>query len=648
MVLFLLFSALLLPAQTDSVWTPATSMRVARIGEVVLSPDGKLAAWTQTRAVMDAEKSENLTHIYLSRGGRASALTRGDKSAQEPAFSPDGKWLFFTSDRSGKRNIYRIPLDGGEAEMLTDWKGGLALYRVSPDGKWLAFSGAEQDTEGEKEKKEKRDVKVIDERPNNFTVWLVPVEADANGKRPSKKIFAPAYHVAGFRWAPDSKRIAFEHRPTPDFEVARLADISEVEVETGTVKVLSATSATESSPLYSPDGRYVAFVRSAPKPSVHAPVRVALLDRQTGSVRELVATPDEQPQLHEWAADSSKIYVTEGKRTRTALYAVPVDGPLSTVQEPSAGVMRIGGFSQDGSSAGAVAESSSEAPEAYLLRLSNGVKTRLSEANQWPMPPLGVTSILTWKSKDGKPVEGLLTLPVNYEKGKRVPLALLIHGGPAGAYSENFIGSSGVHSIASFAAKGYAVLRVNPRGSSAYGRSFRGANDKDWGGGDYHDIMTGVDHVISAGIADPDHMAVMGWSYGGYMTAWTVTQTQRFKAAIVGAGITNVWSMWGTNDIPSVLDDYFGGSPWDNLPLYLQRSALFFTKNVKTPVLFLHGEADNRVPIGQAYEYYHALKRLGVTTKMAAYPRTPHGPTEPKFVQDVMQRHLDWVEKYAR
>ncbi|MBI4906453.1 MAG: S9 family peptidase [Acidobacteria bacterium] len=632
-------------AQADALWTVETSMKVQKVAEVAPSADRRIAAWTQTKAVIENEKSENLTHIYLWRGGKATQLTRGEKSAQDPSFTPDGKWLLFTSDRSGKKNLFRIPLDGGEAEMLTDWKGAMGAYRVSPDGKWIAFAGAEADSESEKAVKEKRDVKVVDENPRNHALWVTALSGE---RAKARKIGSGSFHVGEFHWSPDSRRIAFQHQPTPDFEVSRKADLSEVEVESGTVKAIAATAATEAQPRYSPDGRYLAFVRSAQKPALATGSRLVLMDRASGKVRELGVTPEEQPQVVDWAADSSRIYVQEPLRTRSVVYAVPVDGPVVVAYQTQRGVARVTGLSRDGKWAGAVAESASDAPEAFLIDMSSAQRKRVSEANQWPMPKLGETRVVTWKSKDGKPVEGLITLPVNYEAGKRYPLALIIHGGPAGVYAESFIGASGATSVATFAAKGYAVLRSNPRGSVGYGRAFRASNYKDWGGGDFQDIMSGVDYVIAQGIADADHMAVMGWSYGGYMTAWTISQTQRFKAAIVGAGITNVWSMWGTNDIPSVLDDYFGGSPWDEPELYMKRSGLFHVKQVTTPTLFLHGEADFRVPVGQAYEYYHALKRRGVTTKMVVYPRTPHGPQEPKFVQDVMQRHLDWVEQYAR
>jgi dipeptidyl aminopeptidase/acylaminoacyl peptidase len=270
---------------------------------------------------------------------------------------------------------------------------------------------------------------------------------------------------------------------------------------------------------------------------------------------------------------------------------------------------------------------------------------QVSAANtNLPKLPLGKTQVIRWKN-GGEELEGLLTLPPGYDKGK-IPLILNIHGGPAGDFTETFIGASG-YPIASFAAHGWAVLRVNPRGSVGYGLKFRAANVNDWGGGDYKDLMSGVDHVIAMGIADPDRLVVMGWSYGGYMTNWVIGQTTRFKAASTGAGLSDMVSMWGTNDIPSLLNDYFTGTPVQQPERYLKMSPLYYVKNVTTPTLILHGEIDPRVPTGQGYEMYNALKRRGVETQMVVYPRTKHGPEEPKFVLDIMRRNIAWVSKHV-
>ncbi len=636
-------------AQGPQQWTPELSMQVRNVGEVLPSPDGALAVWAETAAVMEPEKSEMNTQIFLahSDGSHRLQLTHGEKSANSPDFSPDGHFVFFASDRSGKRNIFRIAVDGGEADMLTDVKGTLTAYHLSPDGKWIAFTGAEDRPQIEIAKKQKLDFRVVDDQPLDLSLYVIPVEQNVEGHRPVRKLVSGPYTVGAFTWSPDSRSIAFETRPAPDADVARKSDISEVEVVSGTVRTIAATNATEADPRYSPDGRYLAFVRSADPPVRLSASHIVLRARTDNKERELPNTPDETPNLVGWARDSRSMYFTEPRGTRTVLYAMPVDGPPAPAFVPK-GTFGFGlRLNANGTHAGVALQTSSEPPEAYVLNISSKTPVQVSAANtNLPKPPLGETRDIQWKAADGQEVEGLLTLPVGFQQGKRYPLILNIHGGPSGAFGETFIGSAGLYPVATFASRGYAVLRPNPRGSVGYGGKFRASNVNDWGGGDYKDLMTGVDRVIEMGIADPNRLVVMGWSYGGYMTNWVIGQTTRFKAAATGAGLSNLISMWGTNDIPSTLDDYFSGPAYEQSERYVKMSPLYYVDKVTTPTLILHGEIDPRVPTTQGYEMYHALKRRGVETTMVTYPRTQHGPQEPKFVLDIMQRHLDWVAKH--
>ncbi len=645
----LLLSAVCL-AQAPTAWTPELSMQVQTVGAVIPSPDGRLVAWTQTRAVMEPERSEMATQIFLAAadGSRRYQLTRGEKGAIAPAFSPDGRFVYFLSDRSGKQNVWRIAVDGGEGEMLTSWKGAIGTYEVSPDGKWVAFTGRKPDDDEEKGKKEKRDFRVVDQNPKSHSLWVVPAEADAQGKREVRQLFEAPYHIIAFDWSPDSRSIAFQHVAAPEADHWPTADISEAEVESGKTKPLAATKAAETNPLYSPDGRYVAYTATSAPPRWAGDGRIVLLPRQGGASRELPATYDERPNVIGWSADSARLFFTEARRTRAALYEMPLEGTPKLLYEPSKGALGGANVNLTATHIGLGAESADEAPEAYVMSVSGGAPVRVSGANlDLPKLPLGETKVIRWKGKDGLEIEGLLTYPVGYEAGRKYPLVLNIHGGPMGVFSESFIGRGGIYPLAAFAARGYAILRCNIRGSGGYGKKFRYANLDDWGGKDYEDLMAGVDHVIEMGVADPGRMAVMGWSYGGYMTSWVIGQTQRFKAAAVGAGVTNLWSFTGTSDITGFLPDYFSGEPWENFEAYRKHSPMSHVRNATTPTLILHGEADVRVPVTQGYELYNALKRKGVITKMVAYPRTPHGPQEPKFQLDIMQRHLDWVEKYV-
>jgi len=632
-------------------WSPELSFQMKNIGAVVVSPDGKMAAWVQSQYVMEPEKSEVVGHIWVAGtdGRNRTQLTRGDKSCSSPSWSPDGKWIYFTSARSGQQNIWRIPIDGGEAEMLTAWKGALASYAVSPNGKLVAFLAREDSPDEEKAKKEKRDWNVLDASPKNHSLYVIPAEADENDKREKKQLYKAGRHVAELAWSPDSKSIAFAHWPAPEADNWTRADVSEVEVESGKISEIEKGPAAAANLAYSRDGKYLAFVRTVGDiPRWPRDTRIILLTRQGGAVRELPPTQDHNPNILGWSKDSTRLLFSESKRTRTALFAMPVDGPPVPVYEPARGIVAGGSLNDTGTHIGFSSETPESAPEAFAM-IVGGKPVQVSSANAgMPKPPLGKTEILRWKAKDGMEIEGLLTYPVDYEKGKRVPLILNIHGGPAGVFAENFLGRPGIYPLATFSAKGWAVLRCNIRGSGGYGKDFRFANVNDWGGKDYEDLMAGVDHVIAMGVADAGKLAVMGWSYGGFMTSWVITQTNRFKAAAVGAGVTNLWSFTGTADIPGFLPDYFLGEPWDVFENYRKHSPITFVKNVTTPTLVLHGEQDLRVPLSQGQEYFNALKKLGVTTKMVVYPRMPHGPVEPKFMLDIMNRHLDWVEKYAR
>lgn len=539
-------------------WTPELSMKVKTVSAPAPSPNGRLAAWTETRAVMDGEKSEMLTQVFLARtdGSGRLQLTRGEKSANAPSFSPDSQWVFFASERSGKRNLYRIPVDGGEAEALTDWNGTMGAYAVSPDGKWIAFAGREADQAEEMAKRQKLDLRVVDENPRNQSLWLVPVEADMHGRRAARKTAGGPWNAGAFDWSPDSRRIAFEVRPTPDADDSRKSDILEVEVESGRVRTLAATSDPESQPRYSPDGRALAYVRGLHGGRSFDGSRLAVINLADLKSRDLAATPGEMPSLAGWVKD--RVLFIEGRGTREVLYTMPMDGPAAVLFAPARGTFGGAALNRTATHIGLTMQSPDEPVEAYVMGVGAAKPVRVSAANtDLPKQPLGETRVIHWKAKDGKEIEGLLTLPVEYDKARRYPLILNIHGGPAGGFSETFIGSAGSYPIAVFAARGWAVLRANPRGSTGYGLTFLGANLDDWGGGDYQDLMSGVDAVIQMGVADPNRLAVMGWSYGGYMTNWVITQTNRFKAAATGAGLSDLISMWGTNDIPSTLNDYF-------------------------------------------------------------------------------------------
>jgi dipeptidyl aminopeptidase/acylaminoacyl peptidase len=637
-------------AQTTPTWTPEMAMTVRRVLTVVPSPDATQVAFVVSEAVMEGERSEWVSQIHVAAadGSGSRQLTRGEKSSTEPHWSPDGRTLGFISARNGKANVWRINVSGGEAEMLTDEKGGISTFEWSPDGRSIAFVMKDAKSEAEeKADKEKRDWRTLDDHVKMNRLYVAPVEKGADGKRTSRLLTREARSVNDFSWAPDGKTIVFDHQRTPAADDWPSGDLAAVSVATGVVKPMAVAGATEDQAVYSPDGSLNAFTLSDDPPAWAQEQRVHVMPAAGGPARALGTTPDAQATILGWSADGRQILISETQGLYGRVLALPIDGSPATVLATNLS-LTAAKLNRTGTALGFAAQDFDRAPEPFVARLGTAFAPKQVATVQPAFTaPLGRSEPLTWKSPDGQAVEGILTYPVDYRPGTKVPLLLVIHGGPAGVFVRLFTGTAGTYPIAAFAARGYAVLRANPRGSSGYGKAFRYANRGDWGGGDYRDLMSGVDKVIEMGVADPDRLGVMGWSYGGFMTSWVVTQTKRFKAASAGAAVTNLMSFTGVSDIPSFVPDYFGGDYWNTFDAWRTHSALFNVKGVTTPTLIQHGDADDRVPIAQSYEFYTALKRQGVTTRMTVYPRQPHGFTEPKMTLDAAKANLDWFDRFV-
>jgi len=608
-------------------WTPELQLKVTGFAEVVPSPDGKVTAWTETRP----------GHNALWIGGKEVPEWKG--SAAGLAFSPDGAYLYWQSGSVAFRAETKGP---GKAQRLSKYPGNVAPYRLSPDGKKLAFLAREEKAGASSKSK----IRVVDDV--KYIHRICSMNSDGSGD--AACTVAPPGYVGGIDWSPDAKFVAFDARITPFVDDSRTADVYEANLATGEVTVIAKTRASESNPMYSPDGRYIAYVRSDDPPLQPGDDHIVLYDRLNKSTRELPHTQDRLPKLLGWARDSKRLFYEESRGTRNVIFAMPVDGPPQTVYAPD-GVAAAARLNDAGTHLGFSLEASELAPEAHTLDLTappGSKPVKLTTANQaMASNAVGKTEIFWWRSRDNLEVEGLITYPVNFDKTKKYPMIVVLHGGPYGQFSETYVGRGGLYPIATFSQKGYVVFRPNPRASTGYGRDFRYANLKDWGGGDYNDVIMGVRNVVGLGFVDNKRMAVMGWSYGGYLTGWTITHSKDFKAAAIGAGVSNLLSQTGTSDIRTNKIDAFG-APWDNTQFYVDRSPVTHAENVTTPTLILGGDADERVPISQSYEMYHALKKRGVPTQMVVYPGAPHSPRDPEYVLDIMKRHIDWVEKYVQ
>ena len=637
----------------QDIWSPEIQTRVKGIGAPRVSPDTKWVVYTVSDDVMTADKSEFVSQVWLAStdGKDSMQLTFADKSSTNPKWSPDGKWIAFTSARKdNKSNLYLLRTNGGEAEMITDVKTAVGDFDWSPDGKWIAFAMSDSKSDDEeKNDKAKNDFRWVDENIKPSRLYVMPVTKDANGKREWRKLTTDNRSVSGFNWSPDSKTIVFSHVSDPRADYWPTSDVATVDVASGSVKLFAATQAAEGSPMYSPDGKWVAMVVGDVPTRWASSGNLVIFPAAGGSGKTMPLSYDGQPNLIGWKADSSCVYFLEAKGTGTALYFADVAAGTVTEAKSSTGIVTGVNLNNNGSAFGMVMQMPEHPAEAFVAKVTDKGPLQVSHHNdEFVKRLVGKTDVIKWKSKDGREIEGLLTYPSNYVAGTKVPFILNIHGGPTGVFGGNYIGGRGAYPLATFASRGYAILRPNPRGSSGYGTEFRRANIKDWGGMDYEDLMAGVDKVIAMGVADPNRMGVMGWSYGGYMTTTIVTKTKRFKAASAGAPVTNLMSFNGTADIPGFIPDYFGGQSYELPDIYAKHSAMFNVKGVTTPTLIVHGDADIRVPISQGYEFYNALKQQGVPTRMIVLPRQPHGPTEPKMQVAAMQATLDWFEKYLK
>ncbi|MCE5252425.1 S9 family peptidase [bacterium] len=646
------FATAVSAAQTPTRWTPELMITCKRVGDTAVSPDGKLIAYTISSPMTEGENSEFLTHIrVVSVDGRLSyQFTHGDVSCTDPSFSPDGNYLAFESRRGsdGKNQVWLLRLSGGDAEQLTSAETGVNSYAWSPDGTRIACTMDNPDTGDEaKAKKEKRDMKVRDKDFKFSHLYTITVEAGPDGKRKMQRLTSGDFHVTTFDWSPDGKTIVFGHQPTPSPDDWLSTDISSVPADSGAVKKLVSWKGADRFPLYSPDGKWIAFASDGGEPNWALISDVYLIPAQGGEPRRLSPTPDRSFTYYGrfigWSADSGEIYVQEANHTYWSLFAIPANGGKTRLVSTTPGTYTGTSMSRNGAVMAFVFQTSELPPDIYVTDAKTFNPRKLTDIHAgYPKLPMGRTEVITWKARDGLEIEGLLTYPVNYVKGRRCPLILNVHGGPHSFFSQRFTGEGSTYPIQAFAQEGYAILRPNPRGSSGYGRDFRYANMNDWGFGDFEDLMAGVDKVIEMGIAHPDSLCVTGWSYGGYMTSAVVTKTKRFKAAVMGAGLPDLISFTGTSDIASFIPNYFGGEPWDQEETYIKHSPQFHVKGVMTPTLILHGEQDRRVPLSQGEEFYNALKRQSCKTEMVVYPRQPHGLQEPKFIVDAGERIIEW------
>ena len=614
-------------------------MKINGVGNPRISPDGARVAYTVSEVKMEKDKEwKSVTQIWVvpAGGGKARQYTRGEKSASAPEWSPDGTMIAFLTDREkdGERQVWMMMADGGEAWSVTSHKGGVSGFHFSPDGKRLVLTAVDQPNKDEEDRKKiKDDTIVIDQDIKMTHLWLFDV-----AKKEEKRITDGNFTVSDPQWSPDGTRISYTTRPTPKADDGDLDNIWVLTVASGEKKEITTDNVSSQNARWSPDGKWIAY--SCSDRGAVSIDYLCLLPPEGGTPRQLTSKFDLATGVPVWSRDGKNIYFSTNTREANEIYWTDVaSGEVKQLTERG-GSISISEITRDGRAVGTMS-SATQPSEIYVANFKSGYQP-LTDHNAWLNEySLANSEVVKWKSKDGTEIEGVLTKPIGYSTGK-VPFLLNPHGGPTGASLNGWSST-----IQVLAANGFAVLQPNFRGSTGKGLAFAQANKNTWGKGDYEDCMTGVDAMIAAGIADPDRLGAFGWSYGGYMTFWILTQTDRFKAVSPGAGLTNIYSMYSQNDIQRYLRWFYSDkSPWDATDLYWDRSPMKYIKNVKTPTMILHGQVDTRVPIAQAQEFYMALKEMKVPVEFVVYPRENHGFTEPRHNMDRVRRYVKFFAKY--
>lgn len=620
-------------------------LNLKRVGAPAISPDGRFVAYTVRETNWEDNAYE--TEIWVGDRSRTRQLTSAKKSSLQPAWSPDNRWIAFVSDRDGKRQLYRIALAGGEAERLTSGDEDVNSFAWSPDATRIAYTMTDPIADSIKDRERRfGDLRIEDKDRRMAHLYVLDVAS-----RQTRTLTKGDFVVGSFDWSPDGSRIAFDHRISSDPADSGTADISMVDVASAIHEVIVGQNGPDTNPRWSPDGARIAFVSAMAKPYPYFENNVIAVVRPgANQVQRVSDAFDEEPSLVAWRKNG----IFFGASQRTWSYLFRIDPETRQIVRHAVRDRWIGsGFSidKDASRVAFVGSGPTDFGDVSVASLTpaltdaSRVSNTAAQIASWPRHS---REVIRWTSQDGVEIEGVLHKPADFEAGRRYPLLVVIHGGPTGTSRPvPYTSSVGYYPIDLWLARGSLVLEPNYRGSAGYGERFRSLNVRNLGIGDAWDVLSGIDRLAADGLVDSNRVGAMGWSQGGYISAFLTTKhSERFKAVSVGAGISNWMTYYVNTDIHPFTRQYLKATPWDDPKIYADTSPMTYIKNAKTPTLIQHGDQDQRVPPPNAFELYQGLRDQNVPVELVLFKGFGHPLNKPKANRAAMQQNFDWFNKY--
>ena len=624
---------------------------MVRVSSPAISPDGSRILYVRNE--LDWDENERSSRIWVvgadGQGARPFTGSEDDRSAE---WSPDGRWVSFTRPVGGSgdraRQLFVLPVDGGEAIQLTRHVTSVGSYRWGRDSRSIFFVASDSLPDDEEAEREKGDDAVfIDEGPSGQTqgswngVWQVDVSV-SDAPLDAVRLTPAPRRVGSYAPSPDGNFLAYAYRTENRRNASHLSEIALLSIATGEEELITSNDAPESGIEWAPDGASITFTAPDLETWELDQGNLYRYDVPSGETTHLLADEDVAMRGYRWHPGGRSIDIVALDKTVANLYRLDVRSDELEQLTHFAGVTSGASYDSGRNLAAVQFAGPTEPGDLWLVDLGDGSRTRLTEANPWmAQKDLVQPEVVQWQSHDGLEIEGLLYTP--HDRTAPGATILEIHGGPAGVFTQGFDSDAQL-----LMAEGYALLQPNVRGSSGYGDELLRGNMNDIGGGDYHDLMTGVDAIIERGVAHPDSLAVKGWSYGGILGGWTITQTDRFKAASLGAMVADWRSEFGAGFNHDVVRWYLGGDPWSNQDYWNERSAYTHLDRITTPTILFHGANDRTDTMEQSMNFFAGLRHLGVEARFILFPREGHGIAEPRHRRTLMVEEVRWLHKYVK